>query len=183
MYICDTGGDKGSLLYIATAWREGKGLGQRKLELTFGAISMQNRFTWLKNRPRKKPRSHRLTFYLSGFHCVWRTCSRVILGVVYKMRSKGEYWQNRGFVCENLHPVVVEAVVVDFHIVPALTEIKQRHIACHSKTKYFPNKTSSSFKLSLLSAKSSRDQSGSPNTHEGLSKDIWPANLKQKNIV
>ena len=36
MYICDTGGDKGSLLYIATAWREGKGLGQRKLELTFG---------------------------------------------------------------------------------------------------------------------------------------------------
>ena len=37
----------------------------------------------------------------------------------------------------SFHPVMVETVVVDFHIVSALAEIKQRHIAgCHSETKY-----------------------------------------------
>ena len=39
----------------------------------------------------------------------------------------------------SFHPVMVETVVVDFHIVSALTEIKQRHVACHTETKYLPN--------------------------------------------
>ena len=60
------------------------------------------------------------------------------------MRSRGEHLAKKGFAGENVHPVVVEAVVVDFHIVSALTEIKQRHIAGHSKTKYLQQQHNSS---------------------------------------